>query len=84
MSLASVAHLLPGDILVSNRRRLKLALNFAGAYYSPEWEVLTRERVRHIMLILFIQRDNLCHWTDPSCIGEKKSRAALKFNYTLE
>lgn len=47
MSLASVAHLLPGDILVSNRRPLKLALNFAGAYYSPEWEVLTRETVPH-------------------------------------
>lgn len=33
MFLASVAHLLPGDILVSNRQPVKLALNFAGAYY---------------------------------------------------
>lgn len=34
MFLASVAHLLPSDIRISNRRQQELALNFSAAHYS--------------------------------------------------
>lgn len=34
MFLASVAHLLPSDIQISNRQQQELALNFSAAYYA--------------------------------------------------
>lgn len=54
MFLASVAHLLPSDIQISNRRQQELALNFQRCLLLRyEWEVLTGES--NIMIILFIQ-----------------------------
>lgn len=57
MFLASVAHLLPSDIQISNRQQQELAMNFGAAYYSAMsgkcWPAPS-----HIMINLFIRTED--------------------------
>lgn len=64
MFLASIAHLLPSDIQISNGQQQELALNFSAAYYSALSGKCWPERESHIMIVLFIQQGNLGQQTD--------------------